>query len=65
MGAIICLLFLFGAFLSKKRTQMVADRYYLIRHHPFLGKEPGRRQLLLFDYLPFYKKFRAPSMALR
>jgi len=64
MGAIICLLFLFGAFLSKSE-----HRWWLIAVTIFgivlaWGKNFEAVNYFLFDHLPFYKKFRAPSMAL-
>lgn len=64
MGAIICLLFLFGAFLSKSE-----HRWWLVAITLFgivlaWGKNLESVNYFLFDHLPFYKKFRAPSMAL-
>jgi len=64
MGAIICLLFLFGAFLSKSE-----HRWWLVAITIFgivlaWGKNFEAVNYFLFDHLPFYKKFRAPSMAL-
>ncbi len=64
MGAIICLLFLFGAFLSKSE-----HRWWLVAITVFgivlaWGKNFEAVNYFLFDHLPFYKKFRAPSMAL-
>lgn len=64
LGAIICLLFLFGAFLSKSE-----HRWWLIAVTIFgimlaWGKNFESVNYFLFDHLPFYKKFRAPSMAL-
>jgi len=64
MGAVICLLFLFGAFLSKSE-----HRWWLIAITIFgivlaWGKNFEAVNYFLFDHLPFYKKFRAPSMAL-
>jgi hypothetical protein len=63
-GAIICLLFLFGAFLSKSE-----HRWWLIAITVFgivlaWGKNFEAVNYFLFDHLPFYKKFRAPSMSL-
>ena len=63
-GAIICLLFLFGAFLSKSE-----HRWWLVALTVFgivlaWGKNFEAVNYFLFDHLPFYKKFRAPSMAL-
>ncbi len=64
IGAIICLLFLFGAFLSKSE-----HRWWLVAITLFgiilaWGKNFEAVNYFLFDHLPFYKKFRAPSMAL-
>jgi Bacterial membrane protein YfhO len=64
LGAIICLLFLFGAFLSKSE-----HRWWLVAITVFgiilaWGKNFEGVNYFLFDHLPFYKKFRAPSMAL-
>ncbi|MFZ1783853.1 MAG: YfhO family protein [Ferruginibacter sp.] len=64
LGAIICLLFLFGAFLSKSE-----HRWWLVAITLFgiilaWGKNLESVNYFLFDHLPFYKKFRAPSMAL-
>ncbi|MGB4843946.1 MAG: YfhO family protein, partial [Ferruginibacter sp.] len=64
LGAIICLLFLFGAFLSKSE-----HRWWLLAITLFgivlaWGKNFEAVNYFLFDHLPFYKKFRAPSMAL-
>ncbi len=64
LGAIICLLFLFGAFLSKSE-----HRWWLVAITIFgivlaWGKNFEAVNYFLFDHFPFYKKFRAPSMAL-
>jgi hypothetical protein len=64
LGAIICLLFLFGAFFSKSE-----HRWWLLAITIFgivlsWGKNFEAVNYFLFDHLPFYKKFRAPSMAL-
>ena len=64
LGAIICLLFLFGAFLSKSE-----HRWWLVAITIFgivlaWGKNFEAVNYFLFDHLPFYKKFRAPSMSL-
>ena len=63
-GAIICLLFILGAFLSKSE-----HKWWLISISIFgillsWGKNLESLNYFLFDYLPLYKKFRAPSMAL-
>ena len=64
LGAIVCLLFLFGAFFSKSE-----HKWWLIAITIFgivlsWGKNFEAVNYFLFDHLPFYKKFRAPSMAL-
>jgi len=64
LGTIVCLLFLFGAFLSKSE-----HRWWLIAITLFgivlaWGKNFEAVNYFLFDHLPFYKKFRAPSMSL-
>ena len=64
LGAIVCLLFLFGAFFSKSE-----HRWWLVAITLFgivlsWGKNFEAVNYFLFDHLPFYKKFRAPSMAL-
>jgi hypothetical protein len=64
LGAIVCLLFLFGAFLSKSE-----HRWWLLALTLFgivlaWGKNFETVNYFLFDHMPFYKKFRAPSMAL-
>jgi hypothetical protein len=64
LGAIICLLFLFGAFFSKSE-----HRWWLVAITIFgivlsWGKNFEAVNYFLFDHMPFYKKFRAPSMAL-
>jgi hypothetical protein len=64
LGAIVCLLFLFGAFFSKSE-----HRWWLVAITVFgivlsWGKNFEAVNYFLFDHLPFYKKFRAPSMSL-
>jgi hypothetical protein len=64
LGAIVCMLFLFGAFFSKSE-----HRWWLVAITLFgivlsWGKNFEAVNYFLFDHLPFYKKFRAPSMAL-
>ncbi|MBK8521161.1 MAG: YfhO family protein [Chitinophagaceae bacterium] len=64
LGAMVCLLFLFGAFFSKSE-----HRWWLVAITLFgivlsWGKNFEAVNYFLFDHLPFYKKFRAPSMAL-
>jgi hypothetical protein len=64
LGAFICLLFLFGAFFSKSE-----HKWWLIAMALFgiilaWGKNFESVNYFLFDHMPFYKKFRAPSMGL-
>jgi hypothetical protein len=64
LGAIVCLLFLFGAFFSKSE-----HKWWLVALTIFgivlaWGKNFETVNYFLFDHMPFYKKFRAPSMAL-
>ena len=64
MGAIICLLFLFGAFFSKSEHRWWLIAVTIIGIIMAWGKNLEAVNYFLFDHLPFYKKFRAPSMAL-
>lgn len=64
LGAIICLLFLFGAFLSKSEHKWWLIAITLFGIVLAWGKNFEAVNYFLFDHLPFYKKFRAPSMAL-
>ena len=64
MGAIVCLLFLFGAFLSKNEHKWWLVAITLFGIILAWGKNFEAVNYFLFDHLPFYKKFRAPSMAL-
>ncbi|MBK8787134.1 MAG: hypothetical protein IPN43_11750 [Chitinophagaceae bacterium] len=64
LGVLVCLLFLFGAFFSKSE-----HRWWLVSITLFgiilsWGKNLEAVNYFLFDYMPLYKKFRAPSMAL-
>lgn len=64
IGGIVCLLFLLAAFLSKSE-----HKWWLLSLTIFgiilaWGKNFETINYFLFDNLPFYKKFRAPSMAL-
>ncbi len=63
-GAIICLLFLLGAFLSKSEHKWWLVAITLFGIVLAWGKNFEAVNYFLFDHLPFYKKFRAPSMAL-
>lgn len=64
MGAIVCLLFLFGAFLSKSQHKWWLIAITLFGIILAWGKNFEAVNYFLFDHMPFYKKFRAPSMAL-
>ena len=64
MGAIVCLLFLFGAFLSKSEHKWWLIAITLFGIILSWGKNLEAVNYFLFDHMPFYKKFRAPSMAL-
>jgi hypothetical protein len=64
MGAIVCLFFLFGAFLSKSEHKWWLIAITLFGIVLAWGKNFETVNYFLFDHLPFYKKFRAPSMAL-
>lgn len=64
MGAIVCLLFLFGAFLSKSEHKWWLVALTLFGIVLAWGKNFEAVNYFLFDHMPFYKKFRAPSMAL-
>ena len=64
MGAIICLLFLFGVFLSNSEHKWWLIAITLFGIVLAWGKNFEAVNYFLFDHLPFYKKFRAPSMAL-
>lgn len=63
-GAIICLLFLFGAFFSKSEHRWWLLAVTIIGIILAWGKNLESVNYFLFDHLPFYKKFRAPSMGL-
>lgn len=64
LGAIVCLLFLFGAFLSKSEHKWWLVAITLFGIVLAWGKNFEAVNYFLFDHLPFYKKFRAPSMSL-
>ena len=53
-----------GNGLCKELAQMVDSFHMRCGYCPGLGKASGFLNYFLFDYLPFYSKFRAPSMAL-
>ena len=64
LGAIVCLLFLFGTFFSKSEHKWWLVALTLFGIVLAWGKNFEAVNYFLFDHLPFYKKFRAPSMAL-
>lgn len=64
LGAVICLLFIFGVIYLRGWV-----RWWLLASSAFglilaYGYHLSSVNYLLFDYLPFYNKFRAPTMAL-
>lgn len=64
LGAVICLLFIFGAVYLKgwvKWWLVIASIIGVILAY---GSNLSSINYFLFDYLPFYNKFRAPTMAL-
>lgn len=64
LGAIVCLLFIFGAVYLKgwvKWWLVISSLIGLILAY---GSHLSSINYFLFDYLPFYNKFRAPTMAL-
>ncbi len=64
LGAIICLLFIFGVVYLKgwiKWWLVIASAIGVILAY---GSHLSSVNYFLFDYLPFYNKFRAPTMAL-
>jgi hypothetical protein len=64
MGAFICVLFLCGAILLKNPDKWWIIAITVISLVLAWGKNLQGINYFLFDYLPFYNKFRAPSMAL-
>lgn len=64
LGAVICLLFIFGAVYVKgwlKWWLVISSAVGIILAY---GSNLSAVNYFLFDYLPFYNKFRAPTMAL-
>lgn len=64
LGALVCLLFIFGIFYIKgwyKWWLVAASAVGVILAY---GSNLEGVNYFLFDYLPFYNKFRAPTMAL-
>ncbi|HMG82768.1 MAG TPA: YfhO family protein [Ferruginibacter sp.] len=63
-GAIICLLFLIGAIVSKSEHKWWILAATIIGVLLAFGKNFESLNYFLFDHLPFYNKFRTPAMAL-
>jgi hypothetical protein len=64
LGAIFCLLFVFGMFFLRTHHKwwiLAATVFALLMSW---GKNFGFFNNLMFEYLPFYNKFRAPAMIL-
>ena len=64
LGAFICLLGLSGFILSTNKNKWWLLAITLFGIVLAWGKSLESVNYFLFDYMPFYKKFRAPSMAL-
>jgi len=64
LGASICFLFIFGMFLTDDKHKWWIFTASLIGIILALGKHLPGINYFLFDHLPFYNKFRTPSMAL-
>ena len=62
-GAIICLLFLFGAFLTKTEHKWWIITLTILGTVLAWGRHFEAFNYFLFDHLPFYNKFRTPEMA--
>lgn len=63
-GAIICFLFIVGLFLVKTTHRWWLLTASIVGIILAWGKNFETVNYFLFDYLPFYKKFRTPSMSL-
>lgn len=63
-GAVICFLFVFGLFFLKNSMKWWIGISVLLTILLSLGKNLEGFQRFLFDYLPMYNKFRAPSSAM-
>jgi ABC-type multidrug transport system fused ATPase/permease subunit len=64
LGASICFLFIFGMFLIDDKHKWWIFTTSLVGIILALGKHLPGINYFLFDHLPFYNKFRTPSMAL-
>lgn len=64
MGAVICFLFIFGMFYLKTPHKWWILAATLLGIFMAWGSNLKAFNYFLFDYLPFYNKFRAPSMGM-
>lgn len=64
LGAIFCLLFIFGMFFLKTHHKWWILGITIFALLMSWGKNFGTFNNLMFEYLPFYNKFRAPAMIL-
>jgi membrane protein YfhO len=64
LGASICFLFIFGMFITDSKHKWWILTASLVGIILALGKNLPGINYFLFDHLPFYNKFRTPSMAL-
>jgi len=64
LGAIVCLLFIFGIFYLKSWYKWWLIAASIVGVLLAYGANLKGLNYFLFDYLPFYSKFRAPTMAL-
>jgi hypothetical protein len=64
LGAIICLLFIFGVVYLKSWYKWWLIAASIVGVLLAWGSNFSTLNYFLFDYLPFYNKFRAPTMAL-
>jgi hypothetical protein len=64
LGAVFCLLFIFGMFFLKTHHKWWILSITVFALLMSWGKNFGTFNNLMFEYLPFYNKFRAPAMIL-
>ena len=64
LGAIFCLLFIFGMFFLKTHHKWWILGVTVFALMMSWGKNFGAFNNFMFEYLPFYNKFRAPAMIL-